>query len=240
MSTDIPKKIPIKSTVWPASKLRRVSVNSFGYGGTNSHVILDDALHYLQSHGLTGYHHCTVIPSISEEPNVNGAVHSTTTSHSNGINAGSAGLELLPMPKLLIWSAADSNALERMKHTYQDYYQAHIVGSSAKTDQLAYTLAARRSAMSWRTFAVVDGQDESIDNEELSGDMLPLSLAPAIRSSTKKPIISFVFTGQGAQYVDMGLELLRYSVFEESLRKSDNILAGLGSGWSIFGKSRLI
>ena len=37
----------------------------------------------------------------------------------------------------------------------------------------------------------------------------------------------------------MGWELLRYLVFEESLRKSDSILASLGSGWPIFGKSRL-
>ncbi|KAM0178734.1 hypothetical protein ACHAPF_003434 [Botrytis cinerea] len=32
----------------------------------------------------------------------------------------------------------------------------------------------------------------------------------------------------------MGWELLRYLVFEESLRKSDSILASLGSGWPIF------
>ncbi|TGO65298.1 hypothetical protein BCON_0003g00930 [Botryotinia convoluta] len=36
----------------------------------------------------------------------------------------------------------------------------------------------------------------------------------------------------------MGLELLRYSVFEESLRKSDSILASQGSGWSIFDELR--
>ncbi|KAM0140370.1 hypothetical protein ACHAP3_002672 [Botrytis cinerea] len=32
----------------------------------------------------------------------------------------------------------------------------------------------------------------------------------------------------------MGWELLRYLVFEDSLRKSDSILASLGSGWPIF------
>ncbi|THV54000.1 hypothetical protein BGAL_0037g00440 [Botrytis galanthina] len=231
-------QVPIKITLWPTSNLRRVSVNSFGYGGTNSHVILDDTLHYLQSHGLSGYHHCTFAPSIADEPTVNGAVNSTNISNSNDFNTGSTELKLLPMPKLLIWSAADSNALERMKHTYQDYYQAHIVGSSAKTDKLAYTLAARRSAMLWRTFAVVGGQKNPIDKEKRNGDTLPLSLAPAVRAPTKKPTIAFVFTGQGAQYAGMGLELLRYSVFEKSLRKSDGILASLGSGWSMFDELR--
>lgn len=39
--------IPTELTPWPTTGLRRASVNSFGYGGTNSHVILDDAFHYL-------------------------------------------------------------------------------------------------------------------------------------------------------------------------------------------------
>ncbi|KAL4862002.1 hypothetical protein BDV12DRAFT_203449 [Aspergillus spectabilis] len=39
--------IPAELTPWPTPGLRRASVNSFGYGGTNSHVILDDAFHYL-------------------------------------------------------------------------------------------------------------------------------------------------------------------------------------------------
>ncbi|KAF4462221.1 polyketide synthase [Fusarium albosuccineum] len=35
--------VPTESTPWPDSKQERVSVNSFGIGGTNAHVILDSA-----------------------------------------------------------------------------------------------------------------------------------------------------------------------------------------------------
>ncbi|OTA56526.1 fatty acid synthase S-acetyltransferase [Hypoxylon sp. EC38] len=35
--------VPQESTPWPASRLERVSVNSFGVGGANAHVILDSA-----------------------------------------------------------------------------------------------------------------------------------------------------------------------------------------------------
>ncbi|EPE26975.1 Thiolase-like protein [Glarea lozoyensis ATCC 20868] len=49
-------KFPIHPTPWPSVGLRRISVNSFGFGGTNAHVILDDAYHYLLSHSLTGNH----------------------------------------------------------------------------------------------------------------------------------------------------------------------------------------
>ena len=49
-------KVPTALTSWPASGLRRISVNSFGYGGTNAHAILDDAYHYLQSFVIQGIH----------------------------------------------------------------------------------------------------------------------------------------------------------------------------------------
>ncbi|TGO85202.1 hypothetical protein BPOR_0420g00020 [Botrytis porri] len=75
--------------------------------------ISGNTLQYLHGHGLTVYHHCTVVPSIAEEPTVNGAVNSTTTSNSNDSNTGSTQLKLLPMPILLIRSATDSNALDR-------------------------------------------------------------------------------------------------------------------------------
>lgn len=35
--------VPIEPTPWPADRLERVSVNSFGVGGANAHVILDSA-----------------------------------------------------------------------------------------------------------------------------------------------------------------------------------------------------
>jgi hypothetical protein len=35
-------------------------VNSFGFGGSNSHCVVDDAYHFLKTRGLVG-NHCTVI-----------------------------------------------------------------------------------------------------------------------------------------------------------------------------------
>ncbi|KAF7912852.1 uncharacterized protein EAF01_001873 [Botrytis porri] len=99
---------------------------SIASGRDDVRGISGNTLQYLHGHGLTVYHHCTVVPSIAEEPTVNGAVNSTTTSNSNDSNTGSTQLKLLPMPILLIRSATDSNALDRMKHTHQDCYQAQI------------------------------------------------------------------------------------------------------------------
>ncbi|KAI1141434.1 putative polyketide synthase [Hypoxylon sp. FL0543] len=52
-------KFPETTIPWPTSGLRRVSINSFGFGGANSHVILDDAYNYLRLHSLSA-RHCTI------------------------------------------------------------------------------------------------------------------------------------------------------------------------------------
>ncbi|RDW90908.1 hypothetical protein BP5796_02073 [Coleophoma crateriformis] len=45
-------KIPLKSIPWPVNQIRRASVNSFGYGGSNAHVVLDCAEEYLTFNNL--------------------------------------------------------------------------------------------------------------------------------------------------------------------------------------------
>ena len=55
-------QFPVACTPWPVEGLRRASVNSFGFGGSNSHVVLEDALNFLRLRGLKA-NHCT-----SEKP----------------------------------------------------------------------------------------------------------------------------------------------------------------------------
>ncbi|KAF7586076.1 hypothetical protein BBP40_009607 [Aspergillus hancockii] len=40
-------QVPVEPTPWPADRKKRISVNSFGIGGTNAHVILDSASSFL-------------------------------------------------------------------------------------------------------------------------------------------------------------------------------------------------
>jgi len=57
-------RIPTELTPWPADGLRRASINSFGYGGSNAHVILDDALNYLQGESLQS--HTRLVPKFRQ------------------------------------------------------------------------------------------------------------------------------------------------------------------------------
>lgn len=155
------------------------------------------------------------------------AVDSEDTESTKAASEASAAETL---PKLLVWTAADEQAAKRSLRDYELYYNEKIAGSRTKLDRLAYTLGARRSHMLWRSFAIVaDSQDGAAS----------LDPAKPVRSSTDDATLAFVFTGQGAQYVGMGYDLVRYPVFADTLQKIDKIYESLGCTWSIFGKKTI-
>lgn len=215
--------LPTQCIPWPDSGLRRVSVNSFGFGGTNSHAVLDDARHYLESHGLFGFH------------NVSSNDSTTTSNEGISIINGDLQHRKTCSPKLLVWTATDAAALERVVDAYQSYYRKRIASDSDKLNRLAYTLAKRRTIMPCRTFAVV-GPSSARNETEDNNDEDQLRTAKPVRAPTEPQSMAFIFTGQGAQYAEMGMELRKYPVFEQHLRKSDDIFARFGCKWSIFGR----
>ncbi|KAI0856789.1 hypothetical protein F4860DRAFT_528792 [Xylaria cubensis] len=258
--------VPTKLISWPSSGLRRVSVNSFGFGGTNTHVILDDAYHYLRERKLTANHNTinahpsngfcynTAYKAILPKHGVT-AVNSANGVKKNGNNGfndhqTADSLDLITdakvsrsinnsyepnykqqrevshptfIPTLLVWSASDEKALHRTLQQYESYIKTYDAGETVK--RLAYTLASRRSHMLWRAFSVIS------DDFITMSPRLPISRS--VRTSTDVGI-AFMFTGQGAQYVNMGLGLLQYPVYEATLKRIDNIYRDIGCEWSIF------
>ncbi|KAM0426273.1 hypothetical protein ACHAPT_008313 [Fusarium lateritium] len=232
-------KIPIQEIVWPSDELRRISVNSFGFGGTNTHVVLDDAYHYLQERGITG-NHCTVAaagPASNDTTSMNGAgtngtlIAATTAGTTKGVTSsrpinGASGTTNGGQGKsrLLVWSAADEKAVKRMVEGQQAFFNNQVAGDPVKLDQFAYTLAARRSCMLWRTAAIVtDGPNDNIS----------IAAAKPVRSSGEAGL-AFVFTGQGAQYAGMGWDLVhQYPIFAQTLERISKIYNGLGCEWQL-------
>ncbi|KAI8725605.1 Carrier domain-containing protein [Fusarium sp. LHS14.1] len=225
--------IPIQEIVWPSDGLRRISVNSFGFGGTNTHVVLDDAYHYLQDRGIIG-NHCTVAaagPASNDTTSVNengpangcsnGCRNEISNTPLNGINHRGHGQG---KSRLLVWSAADEKAVKRMVEGQQAFFNNQVAGDAVKLDQFAYTLAARRSRMLWRAAAIVT--DEPNDN-------ISIAAAKPVRSSGEAGL-AFVFTGQGAQYAGMGWDLVhQYPIFDETLQRIGKVFNDLGCEWQL-------
>lgn len=57
-------RFPTTATLWPNQGLRRASINAFGYGGSNAHVIMEDALSYLSMNKLSGKHRTVQHPRL--------------------------------------------------------------------------------------------------------------------------------------------------------------------------------
>ncbi len=96
-------------------------------------------------------------------------------------------------------------------------------------DDLAYTLAARRSFLSWRTTIT------ATDTTDLIAQLSNFNAAD-MQKSRDSVSIAFAFTGQGAQWTGMGRELMAYPVYRDSIREIDQILESLGADRSVEGE----
>ncbi|OHW98789.1 polyketide synthase [Colletotrichum incanum] len=180
-------KVPIAPTPWPKDRSERVSVNSFGIGGANAHVVIESAASFLGR---------LESPSIME-------------------------VSALPVKKahLMIYSANTVDSLRRQVVNNQKYIREH----PDSLDDVSYTLASRRSQLPHRAFSVME-------------DGIDLNTSPFGKAPSTSTDIALVFTGQGAQWPQMGAELLKTNrVFAQSMRSMDKILSLLpdGPSWTL-------
>ncbi|KAL8910258.1 MAG: hypothetical protein Q9171_004422 [Xanthocarpia ochracea] len=129
--------------------------------------------------------------------------------------------------RLFVISSHDQAGFKRVSGTLVEHLNS--LGPAASTPEyladLAHTLAVGRSGLSWRASIIAQSAAELRD--KLSNE----SGENATRASTSQPRIGFVFTGQGAQWARMGIELLERQAFRDSVAKSAEVLKHLGCDW---------
>ena len=216
-------QVPTKLTAWPTTGLRRVSVNSFGYGGSNAHVIIDDAYNYLKQRGIQGNTTTVALP-----PYFNGVDDDIDSGLGTTSPSTESDTEDEKHHRLFVLSSPEQAALQRLASLYSSHLDDKITKSSRSTESylnnLAFTLGKRRSVFQWRSAFVANSSAD---------------LSTALKGSTKgaragkPPGIAFVMTGQGAQWPAMGRELLHYDIFKQAVEKADHYLATIGADWSV-------
>ncbi|KAE8355492.1 iterative type I polyketide synthase [Aspergillus coremiiformis] len=224
-------RFPMTAIPWPASGLRRVSVNCFGLSGTNAHCILDDAYHFLRNQALVGNHNTRPgTPTVEDVARlVNPDVIHAELSDIQQEDTSPTGTEA---PKLFLFSGFDQNAPKRISTELLNYIKRHE-HSSTKSDpaqtllDTAFTLSERRSRFRWSSYLLA-GSTKDLEAQLESDSGLPEPI-----SAQKSSRVGFVFTGQGAQYARMGHQLLQFSVFRESLDAATEYLKSHGCQWSI-------
>lgn len=132
-----------------------------------------------------------------------------------------------PTRKLFLISANDKDSLKTRISDFGVYFeQRPEVFEKSLFGNFAYTLGSKMSHLSYRVALSATSLDE------LSIRMAQLKANPTRVLGT--PTIAFVFTGQGAQWAQMGIPLMKeYSVFASTLERADKCLRELGAEFSL-------
>ncbi|KAH8802508.1 hypothetical protein F5884DRAFT_683224 [Xylogone sp. PMI_703] len=201
---------PLAPMAWPSAGLRRISVNSFGFGGTNAHAVLDDAYHYLETHNIKGIHR---------------TITSSPTLESNGSEKSTDA----PRKRVFVWSSSDETGTKRLCNSYKEFFESKELTTSEDEylDDLAYTLSKKRTVFPYRTYVQAASVAELVTNLSAEAGALKPLRSKALTN------LGFVFTGQGAQWALMGKELLQYPVFKQSLDDADAYIKSLNSPWGL-------
>ncbi|PWY61907.1 polyketide synthase [Aspergillus eucalypticola CBS 122712] len=184
-----------RATPWPQNALRRASVNSFGYGGTNCHIVLDGANMWMDPSGPF---------------------------HKSSYNSKMGGIMLedddddeqeieFKRPFLLVQSASDEYSLKNnCKELTRHFSKINV---KAELRDVAYTLSERRSHHLHRAFAIADRLPIN-ESDFMHGKV-----------DVQVPRICFIFTGQGSQWPQMGKEVIQaFPVAADTIKELDAVL----------------
>ncbi|AOY81500.1 type I polyketide synthase [Moorena producens JHB] len=182
--SELPVQIPTQVTPWQRNdRPRFAGVSSFGFSGTNAHVVLAEAPTQVKSQNF------------QERP-----VH------------------------LLTLSAKTEKALEELVERYHNHLKTHHEQALA---DICYTANTGRAHFNHRLAIIASNQQELAEKllGYKTGSEVVGLFSGSLPSSTTSPKVAFLFTGQGSQYIKMGVKLYNSApVFRQALDQCDEIL----------------
>lgn len=194
---------------WPAAdnETRRASINNFGYGGTNSHIILEDARSFLPP------------PKSSTETKL------STSSGSKREVLVMYGRDEQACQRMV---SSVKNYLQMRISSTED--------PERLIQDLIYTLNCRRTRFpsGWVSTHTVHWSGHENVLEQVIQCLDVPQFKPVRLPGNKVPRIGMVFTGQGAQWHAMARELIEaYPLFRSTLQQAERHLDEFGADWSL-------
>ncbi|KAF2136192.1 uncharacterized protein K452DRAFT_302958 [Aplosporella prunicola CBS 121167] len=222
-------KVPETPVPWPKGEPKRVLVTNFGFGGSNSAILLEEAPPRSaadQANGLNGTSSLNGTNGLNGSNSVNGnGISSTNGAHStngtNGTNGANGNGVASQVWRLFVLSAKTEKSLKSYLSSFDEYLDEAPESSDFAKD-LGYTLGQRRTHHPYRVSVVAD-----------SVASLQEKLTAAEPTRVKDRTLAFAFTGQGAQYAQMASGLEHYKVFSAAMEEAEEHLREMGATWSL-------
>src|SRR5882757_4300209 len=197
-----------EATPWERNGLPRIAgVSSFGFAGTNAHVILEEAPEETAA----------VAPSSAGDPGDLRQDVAAGAAHRQDVAAGAA-----PRFSVLPLSARTPAALLKVADQYRSWLSAHPEATLA---DVCFTAGVGRAHLEHRAALVVNSRESAV---ELLGALADDRPAPGLvrGESHDTPKTAWLFTGQGSQYPGMARELFDTEpVFAETLNRCAEAVA---------------
>ncbi|KAI0545024.1 polyketide synthase [Xylaria curta] len=239
-------QVVTENTLWPNGRLRRASVNSFGYGGANGHCIIDyfdnrpvadrngtqslsavRETNFISSPQINEYTKMLCEQTDGQECDIKYMDQRNVSSSLNFTESWKTHYPLTRRPPLI----QSVNEVSASRRWVVLPFSAHNESSlelniASITDALtpdsiadiAYTLGERRSRFTHRAFVIIDRENP---RQHLK------TLGQNSASRIQRANLGFIFNGQGAQWHAMGAKLFDYSVFRTSIKYLDTLLQKL-------------
>ncbi|KAI1873888.1 uncharacterized protein JN550_003157 [Neoarthrinium moseri] len=217
-------KISKECLPWPSNGVRRASVNSFGFGGTNAHVVLEDLDGFMQQklsqqniQDMTGRENSPGLTSTACLTN------GSARGHTNGRTPSVS-------KRVLALTAFDEEGINRNRMQLSKYLASlsdlNDESQQKFLDDLLYTMNEKRTSFSWRTYCLVGDNLGSVITSLSQG------LRPT-RASVLPKITRFVFTGQGANWPGMAQDLREFPLFKQRIAEATMFFKSLGAPWDL-------
>ncbi len=205
----IPVRVVDEATAWERNERPRIAgVSSFGFTGTNAHIIIEEA-----PQAPTIDSEAPQAPTIDSE-----APQAPTIDSEAPQQAGPGRFMVLPL------SARTPAALLKTAQNYRSWLDGH---PEAPLADVCLTAGAGRAHFETRAALVVNSAQSARELLDALADDRP---APGLvrGSSTDIPKTAWLFPGQGSQYAGMARELFETEpVFAETMTRCAEAVSGI-------------